>query len=303
MIKEYFFNYELMNDDLTLDLGHPEKMDIHRCHDECGWRVTLVETGEKALKGARLKRIEKYIEDDEFMVAYGDSLADIDLRDLLKFLRAHGKIATVTGVNIASRFGELALEQDRVVAFNEKPRTTDRFINGGFFVFSRKIFDYLSPADDCDLEVGSPRKYRARGTADGVPAPWFLGLHGHLPGHGILEPAMGGGQGILENLGMTEGLRHYANKTVLVTGDTGFKGSWLATWLLHLGAKVVGFSLPPGRIGITTWSAALRTVSPTSTGTYGTIVRCGRSSTGANPRYLFIWRPNPWYWSPTVTPP
>jgi glucose-1-phosphate cytidylyltransferase len=155
MIKEYFYHFELMNNDLTLELGHPEKFDIHRCYDENEWKVTMVDTGEKALKGARLKRIEGYIEEDELMVAYGDSLADIDLGDLLRFHRRHGKLATVTGVNIASRFGELRLEGDRVTAFNEKPEITDRYINGGFFVFSRKIFEYLSSDDACDLEVGA----------------------------------------------------------------------------------------------------------------------------------------------------
>lgn len=155
MIKEYFFNYELTNNDLTLDLGYPGNLDVHRCHDECGWKVTLVDTGEKALKGARLKRVEGYVDGDEFMVAYGDSLADVDLHDLLRFHRAHGRMATVTGVNIASRFGELALDGDRVVAFNEKPRTTDRFINGGFFVFSRAVFGHLSADESCDLEVGA----------------------------------------------------------------------------------------------------------------------------------------------------
>ena len=156
MIKEFFYNYDLLNNDATLKLGHPEETQIHRSQDnEDDWEITLADTGEKALKGARLKRIEKYIDGDEFMVTYGDGVANIDIDRLLSFHHSHGKIATVTGINPASRFGELKINGDTVESFNEKPNNGSGLINGGFFVFNRAIFNYLWDGDDCDLEVGA----------------------------------------------------------------------------------------------------------------------------------------------------
>jgi len=155
MIKEFFYHYELMNNDVILELGAPEKTRICDGHDEKGWRVTLVNTGEKALKGARLKKIEKYIDDTVFMMTYGDGIADIDINALLAFHKGHGKMATVTGINPATRFGELKITGDRVEAFFEKPKNSSEHISGGFFVFNRGIFDYLTADDSCDLEFGA----------------------------------------------------------------------------------------------------------------------------------------------------
>jgi glucose-1-phosphate cytidylyltransferase len=154
MIKNFFCHYELMNSDVTIELGQPENMCIHHSHDEAGWKITLVNTGEKSLKGARLKKVEKYIADETFMVTYGDGVADVDIKRLLAFHESHGKMATVTGINPASRFGELRIDGDCVKAFAEKPRNGDGFVNGGFFVFNRSIFNYLTDDDFCDLEVG-----------------------------------------------------------------------------------------------------------------------------------------------------
>ena len=159
MIKDYFCRYEIMNNDVTLELGKPESLCLHQKHNEVGWKVTLTDTGEAALKGARVKRIEKYISDDTFMVTYGDGLADLDINKLISFHKRHGKIATLTGVNPASRFGELKYTGNRVESFSEKPVLSDRdeeqgLISGGFFVFDRRIFDYVSEDDDCDLEYG-----------------------------------------------------------------------------------------------------------------------------------------------------
>ena len=144
MIKNYFCHYELMNNDVTVELGKPEEILIHQSHEEAGWRITLANTGINALKGARLKKIQKYIKTDTFMATYGDGVADIDLRALLGFHRSHGKIATVTGINPASRFGELKVNGDRIESFSEKPERSDGLINGGYFVFKRNVFDYLS---------------------------------------------------------------------------------------------------------------------------------------------------------------
>ena len=158
MIKNYFCHYELMNNDVTIELGQPENMCIHHSHDEAGWKITLADTGEKTLKGARLKKVEKYITDKTFIMTYGDGIADVDINALLAFHKSHGKIATVTGINPASRFGELKTDGDRVVSFAEKPQNGEGLINGGFFVFNSGIFDYLSADDNCELEIGPLEK-------------------------------------------------------------------------------------------------------------------------------------------------
>jgi len=154
MIKNYFCHYEIMNNDVTIELGQPEKTRIHQAHDEAGWKITLADTGEKALKGARLKRLERYITGDIFMMTYGDGIADVDLVELLAFHKSHGKIATVTGINPAARFGELRIDGNRVDRFSEKSQTEASFVSGGFFVFNRRLLDYLTDEDSCDLEIG-----------------------------------------------------------------------------------------------------------------------------------------------------
>lgn len=164
MIKDYFYHYELMDSDITLELGHAEKScTFHNAIKENNWKITLANTGEKALKGARIKRIEKYITGDDFMLTYGDGLSNVNIPDLLTFHRSHGKIATVTGINIAARFGELKLNGDRVESFVEKANTGSDFVSGGFFVFNRKIFNYLTDEDTCDFEFGPLEDLAKRG--------------------------------------------------------------------------------------------------------------------------------------------
>lgn len=154
MIKNYFCHYEVMNNDVTIELGNPERICIHHSHDEAGWKITLADTGEKTLKGARLKKVEKYVSSDMVIVTYGDGLANVNIKKLLEFHLKHGKLATVTGISPAARFGELKVKGNSVRAFHEKPESGSGLINGGFFVFKREIFDYLRPDDDCDLERG-----------------------------------------------------------------------------------------------------------------------------------------------------
>jgi glucose-1-phosphate cytidylyltransferase len=154
MIKEYFYHYELMNNDFTLELGSEEKYSIHQTHNENGWKVTLANTGEKALKGARIKRIEKYIPDDLFLLTYGDGLTDIDINRLIAFHKTHGKIVTISGVNPASRFGEMKVENDKVISFREKPQNANNIINGGYMVLDKKVFSFLTDDDECDFEIG-----------------------------------------------------------------------------------------------------------------------------------------------------
>ncbi len=157
-IKEYFFNYDLMNHDIRLELGRRGGLTrLSRHHEEEDWNIVLAETGAQALKGARLKRIERYVSGSDVLVTYGDGVANIDVERLVAFHRAHGRIATVTGVSPTARFGELSYEGDRVTAFQEKPSTSPgtRLISGGFFVFKTEIFDYLRDEDGCDLEHGT----------------------------------------------------------------------------------------------------------------------------------------------------
>ena len=188
MIKEYFYHYELMDSDVTIELGNFQNACIfHNNVQENDWKVTLANTGEKSLKGARIKRVEKYIKDDEFMLTYGDGVSDINIPKLLEFHRHHGKIATVTGVNAAARFGELKLSGNRVERFSEKPSSGSEYINGGFFVFNRKIFDYLTPEENCDFEFGPLEVSCWRGRINGIQASWVLGLYGHPPRHGLSE--------------------------------------------------------------------------------------------------------------------
>lgn len=152
MIKDYFLNYEIMNSDFTVNLGSRHDITLHNDHKECHWNVTLAETGEKSQTGSRVKKIEKYIDNDTFMLTYGDAVTDVDISKLLAFHQSHGKIGTVTGVHPASRFGELCIDSRCVKRFSEKPQTNDGFVSGGFFVFNKKFFSYLDDRDECILE-------------------------------------------------------------------------------------------------------------------------------------------------------
>lgn len=163
MIREYFYNYELLNSDVTIELGCKDRIDIHRGHEEVGWKITLVDTGEKTLKGGRLKLIEKYVDSDEFFLTYGDGLANVNIKSLLEFHQKHKKMATVTGINPASRFGELVVSGDSVTAFNEKPEKSSGLINGGYMVLNKKVFNYVTCDEQCDFEVGAMEKIAHEG--------------------------------------------------------------------------------------------------------------------------------------------
>jgi glucose-1-phosphate cytidylyltransferase len=160
-IREYFLNYEYMNNDFTISVKPGERrIEVHLPAPQPGdapereqsWEVTLIDTGQTAMTGARLKRIERYIDTDDFLCTYGDGLANVNIRGLHDFHRSHGRLATITGVSPISRFGTLVTTGDRVCEFAEKPELKDSLINGGFFVFSRRVFDYLTPDDGCVLE-------------------------------------------------------------------------------------------------------------------------------------------------------
>ncbi len=152
MIREYFLNYQAMNNDFTIGLGNHQQIECHGAHEEEDFRVTLANTGEDAMTGSRVKQVERYVDDDLVCVTYGDGLSDVNIRDLIAFHRSHGKIGTVTSVRTQSRFGVLDLSQDGLVTnFAEKPQAQG-WVSAGFFVFDRRFFDYLSLDLNCVME-------------------------------------------------------------------------------------------------------------------------------------------------------
>lgn len=151
MIKEYFLNYEAMNNDFTISLGRQSQIIYHDAHGEQDFRVTLADTGLETMTGGRVKQIEKHIRDDTFMVTYGDGVSDLDVRALVDFHHAHGRLATVTTAQPTSRFGVLDLDDaGKVLSFAEKPKL-DSWVSAGFFVFNHRVFEYLG-GDDYVLE-------------------------------------------------------------------------------------------------------------------------------------------------------
>lgn len=162
-IKEYILNYQALNSDLKINLGNRGVEYLNGC-DEDDWNIILSDTGLEAMTGARVKRIEKYVDSDDFMITYGDGVSDIDIEELIKFHKNHDKIGTVTGVNYIGRFGELAVAGNKVAKFSEKPRFSDEnMISGGYFVFKKEFFKYLWQSDDCVLEKEPLEKLAADG--------------------------------------------------------------------------------------------------------------------------------------------
>jgi glucose-1-phosphate cytidylyltransferase len=141
VIKEYFANYFLHTADVTFDIAQ-NSTEIHQSTAE-PWRVTLVETGNETMTGGRLARVMRYLGEEDFCFTYGDGVADVDLTALVAFHREQGTIATVTGVQPPGRFGAMELDGDRVTRFQEKPAGDGAWINGGFFVLSPRVRDYL----------------------------------------------------------------------------------------------------------------------------------------------------------------
>ena len=142
LIKEYFANYFLHMSDVTFDMAN-NQMEVHQ-HKAEPWKVTLIDTGEDTLTGGRLKRVADYIKNQEsFCFTYGDGVSDVDIRASIKFHQSHGKLATVTAVLPPGRYGALERLGDKVTGFVEKPRGDGGVINGGFFVLSPKVLDYI----------------------------------------------------------------------------------------------------------------------------------------------------------------
>jgi glucose-1-phosphate cytidylyltransferase len=146
IIKEYFLNFYALNNDITLDLATGGTL----IHDgrQPRWKVHLVDTGASTQTGGRVRRLARWLgEDRTFMMTYGDGVADVDVRALLRFHESHGKLATVTTVRPPARFGGIVFDGHRVAEFTEKPQTGEGWINGGFFVLDRRVIDYIDGDD------------------------------------------------------------------------------------------------------------------------------------------------------------
>jgi len=142
IIKEYFTNYFLHQSDVTVDLKN-NSIEIHKSTAE-PWKITLIDTGLNTLTGGRIKRVQKYISDETFMVTYGDGVGDIDIKKLLEFHKSHKKFVTLTAIQLLGRFGALNIDNsNKVLSFQEKPKSDNAWINGGFFVLEPEIFDYI----------------------------------------------------------------------------------------------------------------------------------------------------------------
>jgi len=161
IIKEYFSNYYLHLSDLTFNLMD-NSIEVHNSLPH-PWKVTVVDTGLNTLTGGRVKRIQKYVDNTPFLLTYGDGVADIDLKELVNFHQQHNKIATVTAVQPAGRFGSLQIDENNLVtSFIEKPAGDGAWINGGFFVMQPQFFDYLED-NNTSLELDLLQKLAEKG--------------------------------------------------------------------------------------------------------------------------------------------
>ena len=141
MIKEYFANYFLHMSDVTFDIAN-NKMEVHQ-HTAEPWKVTLVNTGDQTMTGGRLKQVAPYLDDEPFCFTYGDGVTDADIGALIQFHQRQGTLATVTTVQLPGRFGSLNMTGDKIDSFEEKPPGDGSWVNGGFFVLSPKVLEYI----------------------------------------------------------------------------------------------------------------------------------------------------------------
>ena len=160
VIKDYFYNIKHRNNDFTVNTVSGD-ITFHNTNDD-DWNVTLVDTGLNTLKGGRIKRLEKHL-DDVNMLTYGDGVANIDVNHLIEYHKSHGKKVTISGVRPPSMFGEIIQEEGKVISFEEKPQTSKGFINGGYMVFDKQILELLTTKEDCDFEFGPLEELAANG--------------------------------------------------------------------------------------------------------------------------------------------
>jgi glucose-1-phosphate cytidylyltransferase len=154
VIKEYFLNFDLYNQNFTKDFSTGELF-IHDKVEEIDWKISVIDTGINTLKGARIKRLEKFLDGPIHMVTYGDGLSNIDIKKLVEFHKSHGKIITISGVHPPGRFGDIKEKNSQVISFEEKPESSGGMINGGYMVFNKILLNYLTTNESCDFEFGA----------------------------------------------------------------------------------------------------------------------------------------------------
>lgn len=143
MIKDYFLNYYLYKSDVTVDFKQNNQYTVHQNSAE-PWKITLANTGMHSMTGGRLKKIQKYIGNEAFMLTYGDGVANVDIKKLVEFHKSHGKVGTLTATQPSGRFGALSMNtEQKVESFKEKVKGDGNWINGGFFVFQPEVFNYI----------------------------------------------------------------------------------------------------------------------------------------------------------------
>ena len=243
VIKEYFANYFLHMSDVTFDLNR-NTMKVHHQYAE-PWCVTLIDTGEHTLTGGRLKRVSCYLEDEEaFCFTYGDGVADLDISAEAAFHRQHGKLATVMAVQPPGRYGALNLEGNAVKGFMEKPKGDGGWINAGFFILSPKCIAFID-GDDSSWEGPALERIAAAGELMAFQHRGVLAAHGYPSGQEPPRTSVAERTGALEGVVMRLFGDAYDGCRVLLTGHTGFKGSWMTLWLDRLGADITGIALEP----------------------------------------------------------
>ncbi|MBT4047295.1 MAG: glucose-1-phosphate cytidylyltransferase [Nitrospina sp.] len=151
-IKEYFANYFLHVSNVTFDLAKND-MVVHQ-HNAEPWKVTLVDTGDSTMTGGRLKNVRSYLDNEDFCFTYGDGLGDIDIGELIKLHKSEGTLATLTAVQPPGRFGAIKTDKNKIIGFQEKPEGDGGWVNGGFFILSPKVIDYI--ADETTVWEASP---------------------------------------------------------------------------------------------------------------------------------------------------
>jgi len=160
VIKKYFLNYRSINDDFSLDLSDGKV--IYHEKNNNDWRLSLIHTGNNSMTGGRIKRLKEFIGNETCMMTYGDGLANINLDNLLQFHKKHGKLVTVSAVRPPARFGEMEIVENEVKSFKEKPQLQEGWINGGFFIFEPKFFEYID-GDHTSLEKEPLEKIASMG--------------------------------------------------------------------------------------------------------------------------------------------
>ena len=162
VIKEYFANYFLHCSDVTFDFtGKDSDMTVHTTNSE-KWKVTVVDTGLNTMTGGRIRRIKPYLDKEPFLLTYGDGVSDVDISKLIAYHKSHGKLATLTAVHPAGRFGILNISGDSITSFNEKTESKTDWINGGFMVLDPKVIDYID-GDDTVFEKAPLEKLSSEG--------------------------------------------------------------------------------------------------------------------------------------------